>query len=57
MSSNQPAPVRKTQPHEAVQLTDQYRKIGPAAILGALACKMKEHEGAKAEALKARRTA
>lgn len=41
-----------------VELTEHYRQIGPAAILGALACKMKQAATDKTEQpIRARRAA
>jgi uncharacterized protein (DUF433 family) len=44
MPKNAPAPSAKPQGFDDVELSDQYRAIGSAAILAALACKMKQQD-------------
>ena len=42
MPHTKPAQTAQAHARQDVELADQYRQIGSAAILGALACKMKQ---------------
>ena len=44
MPQNKPAQAAQAQAREDVELADQYRQIGSAAILGALAARMKQEQ-------------
>jgi hypothetical protein len=57
MPRNAPTPSAKPQGSDDVELSDQYRAIGSAAILAALACKMKQQDKKTAPQERSRRAA